>query len=122
MNPEKMKLLPQHIELWYIVPALRREFAIEMARHGTKNIDIARILGVTKSAVSQYFSRTRAIEFRFDKNMKNEIKESVARVMNGESSNTEIQRIINISRANKDICKFHHSKEKIAKDCDICFK
>lgn len=116
-----MKLLPQHIELWYIIPAIRREFAIEMARQEIKNVEIAEILGVTKAAVSQYFSKTRAVEFRFDAEITNEIKESTIRIIDKRNSNEEIQRIINIMWQNKSICKFHHLKEKLDNNCNICF-
>ena len=122
MNPNMMKLLPQEIELWYVIPALRREFAMNMSTLGMKNVKIAEVLGLTKAAVSQYFSKTRAVEFKFGEEIKNEIRESVARIINGQEPRLEMQRIINILRENKSVCKFHHLKEKLDKDCDMCFK
>ncbi|MBI2449424.1 hypothetical protein HYV49_03950 [Candidatus Pacearchaeota archaeon] len=117
-----MKLLPQQIELWYIIPAIRREFAIEMAKQGMKAVEIANTLGITKSAVSQYFNKMRAVEFRFGNDIKNEIKKSVEIIKKGQESGEEIQRIINILRENRSICKFHHIKEKLDKGCEICFR
>ncbi len=117
-----MKLLPQQLELWYIIPAIRRAFALEMVRQGMKGVEIASLLGVTKAAVSQYFSKTRAVEFRFDQEIREEIKASVARIIKGEEVAAELQRIILLLRESKSICKFHHFKEDIDPHCDICFR
>ena len=122
MNPKKMKLLPQHIELWYIIPAIRREFAIEMSKHRMKSVEIAEILGVTRAAVSQYFSKTRAVEFKFGNKARKEIRESTRKIIDKRNSNAEIQRIINIMREDKSICRFHNLKEKLDNNCNICFE
>ncbi len=117
-----MKMMPQEIELWYIIPSLRREFSREMAKQGISGVKIAELLGVTPAAVSQYFSKARAVEFTFNPKMKKEIKVSVARILKGDDAVAEIQRIINILRENQNICRFHHLKEDLDPQCDICFK
>lgn len=117
-----MKLMRQELELWYIVPALRREFAIEMRRRGVRGVEIARRLGLTKAAVSQYFSKSRAAEFRFDRKTKGLIADSVSKVVNGADSLVEIQRIVDVLRNNAGICRFHKKKEHIAEGCNICFR
>ena len=117
-----METMLQELEVWYVIPAVRRAFAIEMHKSGMKSVDIASRLGLTKSAISQYLHNSRAVEFKFNNNVKNEIKKSVQRIVNGESYIVEIQRMIRLLRDNKIICNFHHSIEKIEKNCDICFR
>lgn len=117
-----MKYIQQELELYYIVPALRREFAIEMKKRGIKAVEIAKHLGLTKAAVSQYFSKMRAKEFAFDKESKKEIKESVDSIIKGKNSFSEIQRVVQVLRNNSSICKFHKKKEHVKGGCDICFQ
>lgn len=117
-----VKMMPQEIELWYVIPALRREFAIEMAKQGIRGARIAEFLGVTRAAVSQYFSKVRAVDFTFDQEMKREIKASATRILKGEDAVAEMQRIMHLLRENKSICLFHHQKENLDAQCDICFK
>ena len=64
-----MKMLPQEIEVWYLIPAIRKELAIALNDMGLKQKDIANIIQVTPSAISQYIrqkrgSQTLKAEFR----------------------------------------------------------
>jgi len=117
-----MDMILQEIEVWYAIPAIRREFALEMLKNGIKKAEIAKKLGITKAAVSQYLTKKRAQEMKFNKALKREIKKSVKRIIEGENPLKEIQKIISILRKKNFICKFHMSKEKIEKKCRICFK
>ncbi len=117
-----MKFLPQEIEVWYLLPALRRALAFEMARRGMKGVEIAELLGITKSAVSQYFSKARAVAVTFDAEMKKEIQASASRIIGGEDGATEMQRLIMLLKENKGICTFHHKMENVEASCDICFQ
>ena len=65
METDVMKL-PQEIEVWYVIPAIRREFAKGLIKKGLKQREVARMLGVTDAAVSQYFSSKRGSEVRFN--------------------------------------------------------
>ena len=52
--------LPQEIELWYVIPAIRKQLVIELKRKGLKQKAIAPILGITEAAISQYNRDKRA--------------------------------------------------------------
>ena len=52
--------MPQEIEVWYIIPALRREFASILKEKGFPQKQIAEKLKLTESAVSQYLKLKRA--------------------------------------------------------------
>ncbi|PIO00589.1 transcriptional regulator [archaeon CG10_big_fil_rev_8_21_14_0_10_43_11] len=118
-----MERLPQEIEVWYIIPELRKEFAVGMRRSGMKQKDIASLLGLTGAAVSQYISQKRAGKITFCARVKQEIKESVPRITKeATSANEEIQRILTLMRNDKHLCETHKLLDpSIDKDCSICF-
>jgi predicted transcriptional regulator len=117
-----MQMLLQELEVWYVIPALRRALALELRKRGIKAVEIAEKLGVTKAAVSQYFSKTRAVDFTFDKKMQNEIIYAVDNILQGVNSNQELQRLIIGLRESRAICKFHRLQEKnIDRRCEVCF-
>jgi predicted transcriptional regulator len=49
-------LLPQEVETFYIIPALRKHIAIALKKSGMKQKDVADILQVNSAAISQYSS------------------------------------------------------------------
>ena len=78
-------LQPQEIEVFYVLPAIRRELAYCLKAQGKSQKDIAVILGVTGAAVSQYMSSKRASAMQFNEKLKTAFAES-ARELNGELS------------------------------------
>ena len=69
----KKLLQPQEIEVFYILPALRRELAVSLKSAGKSQKAIAGLLGVTEAAVSQYFSSKRASQVKFSDSLKKAI-------------------------------------------------
>ena len=58
--------MPQEVELWYLIPALRREIAkILVKDYDLSQVEIAKILKITESAVSQYLKEKRGNELKF---------------------------------------------------------
>ena len=53
-------ILPQEIELWYVIPSIRKALVTELKKYNLKQKDIAPLLGITESAVSQYVRDKRA--------------------------------------------------------------
>ena len=75
-------LMPQEIEVWYILPAIRKELAKTMLAKGMKQKEIASALNIAKSAVSQYIKEKRAKGIEFDSEMKAEISKSADTIIN----------------------------------------
>ncbi|MDP2947194.1 MAG: transcriptional regulator [Nanoarchaeota archaeon] len=113
----------QEIEVWYILPAIRRDLAKELMNLGLKQKEVANILDITEPAVSQYFKAKRAKDVKFDNNIKKKIKETAKKIYQNPSSLfKEIQDICNLIRKNKLICDVHKRYDKLEKNCSICFK
>ena len=60
------KVMPQEIEVWYLIPALRREFTrIFIKDYGLTQKQTADILGITEAAISQYLRLKIANQIKF---------------------------------------------------------
>lgn len=112
--------MPQELEVWYIIPALRREFAEFMLKKGLKQREIAVKLGIAESAVSHYIKSKRATSVKFDKKIKNEIEKSVDRIMKNKGMvMQEMQDMIIKVRKAGCLCKLHKNK---VKGCEVCLR
>ena len=105
-----MYLLPQEIEVWYIIPAIRKEFArILTHEHGLSYEKAGLALGISKAAISQYLSNKRANKVKLNTNTKDEIKKSAVLISeNPKVAMIEMQRILKFMKDNHcscDVCK-----------------
>ncbi|MFC1728451.1 transcriptional regulator [Nanoarchaeota archaeon] len=113
--------MPQEIEVWYVIPALRRELVRAMVDKDMKQKDIAKYLDITESAVSQYLSGKRGKGIEFEKDMLDEIKKSVEIILsNPLNLMNEIQGLIRLTRQKKIICKMHLNTDKLPEKCEAC--
>ena len=114
--------MPQEIEVWYIIPAIRREISNIMHEKGIKQTEIAKMLGVTKAAVSQYISSRRASELEFNTEIKDEIRISVQQILDKKSSAfSEIQRICKLIVDTNQICSISKKiNKKTPPNCADC--
>jgi len=110
---------PQEIELFYIMPALRREIAVCMKSAGLSQKKIAHLLGVTEPAVSQYFSAKRAKGVKFNKKISDAIKESSKNIVDAHSLISETQRLLHLARHEGVVCELH--KKLGLKECNAEF-
>lgn len=110
-----MYLLPQEIEVWYIIPAVRKELAkLLTGKYELSYEKAGVILGISKAAVSQYLSNKRANKVCLNVITKNEIAKS-AKVMseNPRIAVAEVQRILKFMKENKcscDVCKKYNKE------------
>lgn len=131
--------MPQEIEVWYVIPAIRRELTRIMIDKGIAQKDIAKMLGVTEPAVTQYklkkSKRSRGDQVEIDEEMKAEIENSAEKIIAAwkdkeegevvyEEMTREINRIIALLRDRGDLCEIHreycaHVKENCAACKDL---
>ncbi|MFA5084641.1 MAG: transcriptional regulator [Candidatus Paceibacterota bacterium] len=105
--------LPQEIEVWYVIPAVRRELARILAeKHDMKQKDIAALLGITEAAVSQYVHNKRASEIIFSGEMKREMEISAKIIIkSSKRAVSEILRIVSLAKQQGfscEVCKRHN--------------
>ena len=146
-------MMPQEVEVWYVLPAIRRELAKVMktklvsradedgkiAEHKITQKEIARMLGVTEPAITQYLLKKkgqrsrgdqvvlpRAILKEIDKSADIMISEYEKARLNEEEDifekmTSEINRIIRVMRDAGIMCDIHREFCAHVKDpCDAC--
>lgn len=128
--------MPQEVEVWYIIPAVRRELTRIMIDNDIAQKNIADMLGVTEPAVTQYklekSKRSRGDQVEIPPNVRAEIETSADRIHKAwldkeedehvyELMTREINRIIDIMRDEGIICEIHREHcENVAEDCKAC--
>src|SRR3989338_8090782 len=92
--------MPQEIEVWYIIPAIRRELTKSMIDLGLTQKQVAKRMGITEAAVSQYLSFKRAKEVVFSNAVLDEIRKSAKKMMqrktqqNGKMSQRKLKKLL----------------------------
>ena len=117
--------MPQEIEVWYIIPAIRRELAkIFIKDYNLAQKKVDEILGVTEAAISQYLNLKRGNETKFSKKEKEKIKISAKKIIKDPNNFMKNFYDLCVSlRESKLICKLHKSHDKsVPKNCNICFQ
>ena len=90
--------LPQEAELVYLIPTIRKGLTVELSKT-MPDKDIAIILGLTKSAISQYLHKKRASEISLPPILNKEIKIAAQKIQSQKSTVIyEITRILDVSK------------------------
>lgn len=111
------KGMPQEIDVWYILPAIRKELAESLKKQGLNQSEIAVKLGITKAAVSQYITNKRACSVKFGPKIKEQIKFSAKQIIKGSNVMKEIFEIEKLIRRRKIYCSLCVARKD---KCNIC--
>jgi uncharacterized protein len=117
------KLMPQEIEVWYLVPALRRELAKNLVNeYNFSQKEVAKIFGLTPAAVSQYLNSKRGGDMKFSKIEKQKILEVAEKISkNRDNATKDIYDLCVLLRKSKILCKLHKKHDDtVSRDCSIC--
>ncbi len=114
----KELLQPQEIEVFYIIPALKKHLAIELKTSGLKQKEIAKIFITKEAAISQYLNNKRGNKLEFDKILLKEIKHSSKKIIDNLTYMKEIQHLLRRTKETNEICRIHKSLSKIPGHCN----
>ncbi|NTW68617.1 MAG: helix-turn-helix domain-containing protein [Chlorobiaceae bacterium] len=95
-------IFPCEKAVWYHLPQIRADLAIELVKTGMTQSQAAKKLGVTPAAVSQYIHKKRGQQSQKSKLYRQEIKAAVNKICE-EASNEELQGMV---------CKCCHMLQK----------
>ncbi len=112
---------PQEVEVFYILPAIRSRMAAALKEQGMKQKDIAGLLCVQESTISQYLSSKRAADVKFTEHINNEVAAAVKKIKTKEDLIRETQRILEMAKEEKILCSVHKSVADVPSGCDVCF-
>ncbi|MBI4175979.1 MAG: helix-turn-helix domain-containing protein [Candidatus Aenigmarchaeota archaeon] len=116
-----LRILPQEIETWYIIPAIRRELARELVKRGLSQRAVAARLGITESAISQYIKDKRATKVALKPEMLEEIKRTVDSLLAGGDAFNEVYRLSLVMKKDMTICEIHRTHEAVPQQCTMCY-
>ena len=115
-------LHPQEVEVFYVLPALRKEFAVAFKANGDSQTKIAKMMGVTDAAVSQYLKEKRAMNVKFTQEVKAKIKKAAFRIKEQAQFIFETQQLLNGFLQDRTTCKIHlQMNPELPRDCNTCF-
>lgn len=116
---------PQEIEVWYVLPAIRRELSrLLINRFKWSQKKVADLFHVSKACVSNYINNKRAKQVKFDNKMFVELCKSAEKLANHKSCLTkEVQNICNIFRESLYLCNLHKKVDNshVCDNCNVCF-
>jgi|SRR3989344_2400819 len=119
ITPGKKLIFPQEIEVWYVIPAIRKAFALELIKAGLPQKKIAQMLDVTEAAITQYKNEKRAQQVVFNEAITAEIKKSALTLRNTpEALFQEIMRIGKLVKSTGLFCELHRSKCATPNECE----
>ena len=119
-------IFPQEIEVWYVLPLIRKKIALKMVEEGLQQKKVAEIMGITPAAVCQYKSSKRAKKDFFDDDMNKELKTSIKKIIKDHKALAkEIIKLSEMAKGKGIICKLYKDKcalNDLSKDCPYCYK
>lgn len=117
------RLMPQEIEVWYLLPAVRKALAgIFIKDFKLKQKEAASLLGLTESAISQYLKSKRAHELELGKEDLALIKKAAHQMVEDKEHVMEqLYALCRALRGCESMCKLHKKLDPSIKgDCRLC--
>jgi len=123
VNYTMRALYPQEIEVFYIIPALRRELTLALKAQGHDQKKIAQWLGVTEAAVSNYVRNKRAKDIAFSAAVVKRIKEAALRVTDHATLFEETQHLLKLTKQSGAVCAAcrTYADRDVPDNCRSCF-
>ncbi len=119
----KKAIMPQEIEVWYLIPALRRELTKTLMRdHNLSQRRIAEMMGLSEPAISQYLTSKRGSDIKFTNEEKQEIKRAANNIVNkNENLVKTLYGLCVKFRGSKTMCEIHKQHDPtLPHNCDFC--
>jgi len=115
---------PQEVEVWYILPAIRKALAKALLRKfQLTQKKVSELLQLQESTVSQYIKEKRGNQDIFDEEIQLEIDISAQNIHNDSKTMLfEIQRICALVKEKGILCKVHKCHEQMIEGCGACLK
>lgn len=109
-------IFPQEIEVWYVLPAIRKQLAVKLVEKGLAQKEVAKMMNLTEAAISQYKKEKRAKEEIFCGEIEKEMEQSIKNILKDHDKlYTEIVRLNSLVKEKGIICKLHKEKSPLEK-------
>jgi predicted transcriptional regulator len=115
---------PQEIEVWYVLPAIRKQIALALIKKGMSQKEIAKIMNVTEASISHYKKSKRATEDILETpKIKEQITLAIDRIVNDNSALTS--EVLHLNKFVKDsglLCKIYAKNTLLCESDRPCSK
>ena len=111
-------LQPQEIEVYYIIPTIRKYLAYALKKKGMAQRDIAKLFMIRESTVSQYFNSKRASLVSFNPMIVKELERSAENIKNNFDVIRETQKLLKVVRETRTLCDAHRKFSDVRLTCD----
>lgn len=113
---------PCELVVWYLLPAIRSEIVKELKKEQILQKDIAKHVGITPPAVSQYLSGKRGGDMELPEEIMSKIRELAKRIISEDMAPFDIMKsicpICIEARKMKLLCDIHRKiDEDVPDDC-----
>jgi predicted transcriptional regulator len=112
---------PQEVEVWFIMPALRKHFVNGFKKNNVKQKDIANRMNLTQAAVSQYTKNKRGNNVSFDEKIVRKINDSCKYIITQNDFRMRFQKILKEIKKSKTMCNVCHDHIDTDIKCNICY-
>ena len=115
-------MYPQEVEVWYIIPALKRKIARCLVRkYKLSQKKTSDLLELTEGAVSQYINNKRAKDIHLGCELAKDVEKSAGLIQEEKSNiNIEIQKLLKLCYKKGVLCKIHKQHQKLPEKCNFC--
>ncbi|HDL85575.1 MAG TPA: helix-turn-helix domain-containing protein [Candidatus Acetothermia bacterium] len=115
---------PCEIIIWYVLPRIRSELAKELVNLGLPQKEVAKRLGITQPAVSQYLREKRGRGIEFKENVMLAIRKLAKDLADDVIDNLifGVCEICTRIREDKTLCRLHKEQEIVPEDCNLCLR
>ncbi len=113
----------QELSVWYVLPSIRRRIALRLKEKGTTQKRIAKLLGVTEAAVSQYLNSKRAGEIDFSSEDEERIMRAAESLLEERSCfRYELENLLDEMKRKGRLCSIHRQHEDVPACCHVCLQ
>ena len=108
---------PQEIEVFYVIPSLKKHLAVEMKKLGLKQKEIAKTFSTKEATISQYLNDKRGNKIELDEEMIADVKKSAPLIKDSLTYLKEMQHLLRRIKETRAICQIHKDLSNIPGDC-----
>lgn len=117
---------PQEVDVWYILPAIRKKIALCLLDNNMSQKDVASLMKTSEATISHYKKEKRVKEDVLGSSIDVDIKNAVTRIISkNDLLFSEILKLSNIVKENGLFCKIYHEKttmDSTTKPCNGCME
>lgn len=116
------QLTPSEIQVWYVLPLIRKRLAQALLDLGCTQKRAAELLGITPAAVSQYLSDKRASSFTLAPSVDKEIQRVAMQIHEGTLSSVHAtMKLLHHKAMSSIVCQMCKQQDpSVPQDCTVC--